>query len=343
MNDTDGDGLLNRWESSATPILDPNGDPLPNLSGIANPNRKDLFIEMGYFETTGAADLQRRVEAAALAPADARGAEKSRRRLRGGAGDESRFEHRDQRALRSRQRFSSGRGRSLYRSRRPRARRRIDERNDHRLYARTERSALGVPVPRPGHRRLEDRLPVHEGQSDQPLGRTACEACEAAERDGNPATVCERRFDRNRKDMFRYVLFAHALGIPKEACIEDDPLDPNFGFPDETCQEHEPRLPHSRRPIRGVGDFLGGDAIVTLGAFDNAAGQPVGTDYAQAATLMHEVGHGLGLRHGGDSLEPNCKPNYLSVMNYLFQLRGLRDDAGIAHVELLGSEPRRDR
>ena len=54
VNDTDGDGLLNRWESSATPILDPKGDPLPNLSGIANPNRKDMFIEMGYFETTGA-------------------------------------------------------------------------------------------------------------------------------------------------------------------------------------------------------------------------------------------------------------------------------------------------
>ncbi len=31
--------------------------------------------------------------------------------------------------------------------------------------------------------------------------------------------------------------------------------------------------------------------------------------------LMHELGHNLGLRHGGsDSV--NCKPNYLSVMNY---------------------------
>ena len=80
VNDTDGDGLLNRWESSATPILDPNGDALPNLSGIANPNRKDLFIEMGYFETAGRCldRYQRRVEAAALAPAYARGPEESR-------------------------------------------------------------------------------------------------------------------------------------------------------------------------------------------------------------------------------------------------------------------------
>jgi hypothetical protein len=33
--------------------------------------------------------------------------------------------------------------------------------------------------------------------------------------------------------------------------------------------------------------------------------------------LMHELGHNLGLRHGGDE-EENYKPNYLSVMNYLF-------------------------
>ena len=57
------------------------------------------------------------------------------------------------------------------------------------------------------------------------------DACEAAERDGNPATVCERRFDRNRKDMFRYVLFAHALGIPKEPCIDDDPLSSGLRVP----------------------------------------------------------------------------------------------------------------
>ena len=54
VNDNDGDGILNVVESSTTPILDPNGDPLPNLSGIANPNRKDMFVEMGYFETTSA-------------------------------------------------------------------------------------------------------------------------------------------------------------------------------------------------------------------------------------------------------------------------------------------------
>ena len=38
-----------------------------------------------------------------------------------------------------------------------------------------------------------------------------------------------------------------------------------------------------------------------------------------SGTFMHELGHNLGLNHGGN--EPlNFKPNYISVMNYMFQL-----------------------
>ncbi len=37
---------------------------------------------------------------------------------------------------------------------------------------------------------------------------------------------------------------------------------------------------------------------------------------------MHELGHNLGLQHGGAD-DWNNKPNYLSVMNYLFQQDGL--------------------
>jgi hypothetical protein len=38
---------------------------------------------------------------------------------------------------------------------------------------------------------------------------------------------------------------------------------------------------------------------------------------SEAATFMHELGHNLGLEHGGGD-EVNLKPNYLSVMNYAF-------------------------
>jgi hypothetical protein len=44
-----------------------------------------------------------------------------------------------------------------------------------------------------------------------------------------------------------------------------------------------------------------------------------------AATLMHELGHALGLHHGGRD-DINGKPNYLSVMNYTFQFRDLVAD-----------------
>ena len=37
---------------------------------------------------------------------------------------------------------------------------------------------------------------------------------------------------------------------------------------------------------------------------------------------MHELGHNLGLRHGGED-HTQWKPNYTSVMNYAFQTRGL--------------------
>lgn len=42
----------------------------------------------------------------------------------------------------------------------------------------------------------------------------------------------------------------------------------------------------------------------------------------EAGTFMHELGHTLGLLHGGDE-NTNYKPNYLSVMNYLYQFTGL--------------------
>ena len=43
-----------------------------------------------------------------------------------------------------------------------------------------------------------------------------------------------------------------------------------------------------------------------------------------AYTIMHELGHNLGLRHGGDE-DCNYKPNYDSIMNYRFQFTGAMD------------------
>ena len=48
-------------------------------------------------------------------------------------------------------------------------------------------------------------------------------------------------------------------------------------------------------------------------------GLPIGGSLdEQAGTFLHELGHNLGLGHGGSD-DTNCKVNYLSVMGYLFQ------------------------
>ncbi|OLF17655.1 hypothetical protein BU204_10590 [Actinophytocola xanthii] len=62
------------------------------------------------------------------------------------------------------------------------------------------------------------------------------------------------------------------------------------------------------------------DFLVSLGGF--AGGN--GTTRHQAGTFVHELGHTLGLAHGGGD-GVNHKPNYLSAMNYNFQLSGLKD------------------
>jgi uncharacterized repeat protein (TIGR01451 family) len=64
------------------------------------------------------------------------------------------------------------------------------------------------------------------------------------------------------------------------------------------------------------------DFIVTLGGpcswAADANGFSVGNQDQQAGTFMHELGHALGLGHGGQD-RINRKPNYLSVMHYGFQ------------------------
>jgi hypothetical protein len=66
---------------------------------------------------------------------------------------------------------------------------------------------------------------------------------------------------------------------------------------------------------RGIGAT---DLLITLGNFTDG----VGSAQEQAGTLMHELGHNLGLRHGGCD-DTNMRPGYQSVMNYSYQMEGL--------------------
>ena len=81
---------------------------------------------------------------------------------------------------------------------------------------------------------------------------------------------------------------------------------------------------HNYTPAESSGltkSIPGRDFIVSLGGFTNEVGTPA----MQAGTFMHELGHALGLHHGGND-DINYKPNYLSIMNYFFQLGGVQED-----------------
>jgi hypothetical protein len=80
----------------------------------------------------------------------------------------------------------------------------------------------------------------------------------------------------------------------------------------------------------GLAELPGNDFIVTMGGsgwgFTTTPGAPLNALISmQASTVMHELGHNLNLRHGGN-VDTNYKPNYWSVMNYLYQLNGLDAD-----------------
>jgi len=84
--------------------------------------------------------------------------------------------------------------------------------------------------------------------------------------------------------------------------------------------------------VSGFSDVAGQDSLITVDSWGLDA-----TVTAKTGTFMHELGHSLGLTHGGfyynalpsyaPTVELNCKLNYQSVMNYLFQIDLL--DGGI--------------
>lgn len=71
----------------------------------------------------------------------------------------------------------------------------------------------------------------------------------------------------------------------------------------------------------GLAELPGDDFIVSLGEWKllQTDGTTRNTPEQQAGTFMHELGHTLGLHHGGADAR-NYKPNYLSVMNYHWQV-----------------------
>ena len=150
--------------------------------------------------------------------------------------------------------------------------------------------------------------------------------------------ACDRRFPENRMNAFHYALMVHSLGLPKSdlPCLSG--TTPVAADADDRCNAPKTKNPefHIPRTNGGIGDFPGADTLIALGAFSDLQGRPTGTPFQVAATLMHEFGHHFERRHGGGAFEPNCKPTYLSIMNYLYALRGLLDNDGRPHLDYSG-------
>ena len=95
---------------------------------------------------------------------------------------------------------------------------------------------------------------------------------------------------------------------PKEVVLTGKRLAFHYGL-----------FPNEIKDLQGTSGWAevgGNDFMVTMGSF----AQGVGTQVQQAGTLMHELGHNLDLEHGGENGNiNNCKSNYISVMNYMFQ------------------------
>lgn len=113
-------------------------------------------------------------------------------------------------------------------------------------------------------------------------------------------TLKAANFDDKRRSVYHYCIFAHDLGFAKY--------------------------------YSGYAELPGNDFIVSFGEWHSGQGdidgdglddEDVGTVMEQAGTLMHELGHNLDLHHGGGD-DILYKPNFLSIMNYFFQMSGIQ-------------------
>jgi hypothetical protein len=104
-----------------------------------------------------------------------------------------------------------------------------------------------------------------------------------------------RHFDMRRTLLFHYALFANSQNVNGSAGSS------------------------------GIAEIAGNDLIITLGGYGFSTASSTGLNLLinlQASTLMHELGHNLGLQHGGNE-SVNHKPNHYSIMNYMYQFAGL--------------------
>ena len=132
--------------------------------------------------------------------------------------------------------------------------------------------------------------------------------------------VMEESFPFHRTPYYHHSVWAHNIADSAStgrSCIDPDFVGTTFLVTlGDTCdQEYCDNFP----------DYC--DQYCDLGITQN------GGTRLQSLTLVHELGHNLGLRHGGDVNDPRFKANYLSVMNYKWRNYGLIDVEGNTWID----------
>ncbi len=153
-----------------------------------------------------------------------------------------------------------------------------------------------------------DPLQFNLGGGD-PVTFAPCIQMAAASEDMSPSCtsfydIKSRHFDVRRKFLFHYAIFGNSLNT-------DGSAGPS-----------------------GMAELYGNDLVVTLGKYGLSSASEIALNLLlnlQASTLMHELGHNLGLHHGGNE-DMNYKPNHYSVMNYMYQFAGLSETPDSVHA-----------
>jgi hypothetical protein len=280
VKDLDGDGLPDCWETSGIDfdgdgtvdlqlcvMVDTNGDGVADTLECADPNKKDLFVEIDYmqFHKPDPQALSQTQSVASVGVKSVREA----------------FAAAPVCVDLGSPPCASGTGIRLHLQ--------VDEQVSFTTFAGTAATHVNqvafTPCTGPASAALDPAQAVDFDTVKAGNFGTAAERASGAD------TLSAKRL------AFRYVLFAHNLVG-----------NPSGGSTSSGCAE--------------VG---GDDAVITLGSFASTTVGGVthnrGLTDQQAGTFMHEVGHTLGLEHGGHDII-NCKPNYLSVMSYSRQFAG---------------------
>jgi hypothetical protein len=175
-------------------------------------------------------------------------------------------------------------------------------------------------------------------------GRTpmtdACEGGSVASGNAGPGKYAESLYDLKATSFdprlslaYHYAIFGDYSSCDSVGHCSQCPVGQN---PDGT--DKVTSLPKFQQS--GESEFFGNDFIVSLANYINEVGNPPDA-LNVGGTFMHELGHNLGLHHGGgfdsdgtaEDVGVEYKPNYLSVMNYSYQFVGIPQLRGPSRLD----------